>query len=73
MKKWSLRILISLIALVLLLAAAVQIILWTDLPQNWVLGAIQEKLQLRVSAQSLSTGWSGHTRLWRHCLASAGG
>lgn len=63
MKKWSLRIFISIAALVLLLAAAVQVILWTNLPQNWVLSALQEKLQLRVSAQSLTTGWSGHTQL----------
>jgi len=63
MKKWSLRILISLLALVLLLAAAVQVVLWTDLPRNWVLSAIQEKLQLRVSAQRFSTGWSGRTQL----------
>jgi hypothetical protein len=63
MKKWSLRILVSIVALLLLLAAAVQVVLWTDLPQNWVLAALQEKLQLRISAQHFSTGWSGHTQL----------
>lgn len=63
MKKWSVRILISLLALVLLLAAAVQVVLWTSLPRNWVLSALQEKLQLRISAQHFSTGWSGRTDL----------
>lgn len=63
MKKWSLRILISILSLLLLFAAAVQVILWTDLPQNWVLGALQERLQLRIAAQKFTTGWSGHTQL----------
>ena len=62
-KKWFLRITLGTIVLILLLLAAVQVVLWTSLPRNWVLAAIQEKLQLRVQAQSLDTGWSGTTTL----------
>jgi hypothetical protein len=62
-KKWSLRIVIGVIALVLLLLAAVQVVLWTSMPRQWVLSAIQQKLQLKVSAQSFSTGWGGRTSL----------
>jgi hypothetical protein len=63
MRKWSLRILAAFVILLLLLAVAVQVVLWTNLPRNWVLAALQEKLQLRVSAQTFSTGWSGRTEL----------
>src|SRR3989440_5281884 len=62
-KKWFLRILLVVLILPLLLLAAVQVVLWTDLPKNWVISALQEKLQLRVSAASFSTGWSGRTSL----------
>src|SRR3989440_1042744 len=62
-KKWFLRILLVVLILPLLLLAAVQVVLWTDLPKNWVISAIQEKLPLRVSAASFSTGWSGRTWL----------
>lgn len=63
MKKRLLRIFVGLVVLLLLLALALQIVLWTDLPRNWVLSAIQQKLQLRMDADSLSTGWSGQTEL----------
>jgi hypothetical protein len=62
-RRWILRFLLGAVALALLLLLAVQVVLWTDLPRNWVLGAIQEKLQLRVGAQQLTTGWGGHTAL----------
>ncbi|MDB5318636.1 MAG: hypothetical protein JWN40_267 [Phycisphaerales bacterium] len=62
-RKWFLRILLGVVVLVLLLLLAVQVVLWTELPKNWVLGAIQEKLQLRVGTQQLGTGWSGRTSL----------
>src|SRR5439155_511558 len=62
-KKWFLRILLVVLILPLLLLAAVQVVLWTDLPRNWVISAVQEKLQLRVSAASFSTAWSGQTSL----------
>jgi len=68
-RKWSLRILIGVVALVLLLLVAVQVVLWTDMPRNWVLGAIQQKLQLRVSAASMETGWGGKTSLSEVTLA----
>src|SRR4051812_13774435 len=62
-RRWILRVLLGAVALVLLLLLAVQVVLWTDLPRNWVLGAIQEKLQLRMGAKQFATGWSGHTAL----------
>ncbi|HEY7118357.1 MAG TPA: hypothetical protein VH475_17340, partial [Tepidisphaeraceae bacterium] len=63
MRKWSVRILVGLVALVALLLLAVQVVLWTDLPRQWVLSAIEQKLQLRVGARSFDTGWGGHTSL----------
>lgn len=63
MRKWFRRILGSIAMLLLLLAAALQVLLWTDLPKNWVLAALQEKLRLHISAQQFSTGWKGHTEL----------
>ncbi|HSI32895.1 MAG TPA: hypothetical protein VK986_04835 [Tepidisphaeraceae bacterium] len=63
MKRWILRILVGAAVLVLLFLVAVQIILWTNLPRNWVLAAIQQKLQLRIEADEFSTGWSGQTSL----------
>jgi hypothetical protein len=62
-KKWSLRILLGVVALVVLLLVAIQVVLWSPLPRQWVVSAIQQKLQLRVSADAFSTGWGGRTSL----------
>src|SRR3954462_8395775 len=61
MRRWSLRILIALAVLLLLAAIGLQVAFRTDMPRKLVLAAVQRALTLRVEAQSLSTGWSGHT------------
>src|SRR5436305_15341843 len=63
MRRWLLRILILLVGLLLLGAAAVQIVLTTDVPRNLVLAQVQRALGLRVGAEALDTGWSGRTTL----------
>ena len=52
------------IVMVVLLAVAVvavQVVLQTDLPQRWVLGAISEQLGAKVTAGSLRTSFWGKT------------
>jgi hypothetical protein len=62
-RKWFLRTLVGVVALIGLFLLAVQIVLWTALPEKLVVSTVQEKLKLRISAEGFSTGWSGHTTL----------
>jgi hypothetical protein len=62
-RRWSLRLPVLLILLLLILAVLTQIVLWTNVPRDLVLGQLQKQLGLRVSAASLTTGWLGDTRL----------
>ncbi len=61
-RRW-LRVLLAIVALLVLLVIAAQIAFLTDLPRNLVVDAVQKQLGLRLSAQSLSTGFFGHTTL----------
>ncbi|HWP39969.1 MAG TPA: hypothetical protein VNL70_03510, partial [Tepidisphaeraceae bacterium] len=61
--RWWRRILIGLLVATLLLAAAIQAILWSDLPRRLVLAQVQRELKLRVAARSFSTGWLGQSVL----------
>ena len=63
LRRWLLRLVLTLAILVALFLLAVQVVLWTDLPRKWVLSAIQQNLQLRVSAGSFNSGWRGRTSL----------
>src|SRR5690349_6331710 len=63
MRKWSLRILLALLIVIVLAIAVTQIVLWTDYPRTLVLKLVQQQLGLRVEAKSLSTGWFGSTTL----------
>src|SRR4051794_37089274 len=63
MRRWFLRILIGLLALLLTAAIGLQVVFRTDLPRTLVLKEVQSALQLRVEAKSLTTGWGGHTVL----------
>ena len=60
---WPVRLLLTLIALLLIAALVVQIILWTNVPRQIVLSRLQTEMGLRVTAESVSTGWFGHTTL----------
>lgn len=61
-RRWV-RILLAVVALIILLVIAAQIVFLTDLPRNLVVNAVQKQLGLRLSAKSLSTGFFGHTTL----------
>jgi hypothetical protein len=62
-RHWLRRILITLVLLVLILAVAIQLVLWSNLPKKLVLQQLQSQLGLRVDASSLTTGWLGNTNL----------
>jgi hypothetical protein len=61
MRKWILRIVVCAVVLALFAAAAIQVVLWTDLPRQWVLGHLSTRLGIKISAGSFSTSWSGTT------------
>jgi hypothetical protein len=63
MRKWTRRILIALLIVIVLAIAITQIVLWTDFPRTLVIRLVQQQLGLRVEAKSLSTGWFGSTTL----------
>lgn len=62
-RPWWAKLMIGVAVLLLLFIAAVQVVLWTDLPRTLVIDAVQKQLGLRASASSLSTGWFGNTTL----------
>ncbi|MFC1783230.1 hypothetical protein ACFL02_06550 [Planctomycetota bacterium] len=55
--------------IVLLLLVIIQVILWTDLPRQWVLQIISEKTGINVRAEYFSTGWKGETKIKNVSLA----
>lgn len=62
-KRWTLRLLICLVILLAIIVVGGQIIFTTDLPRDLVIHAVEKSLGLRVSAESLSTGWFGNSTL----------
>lgn len=62
-RHWWLRIFVGLVILAVIVLIAVELVLNSDLPRKLVLGQIEKQLGLRVTADSLSTGWLGHTSL----------
>ena len=62
-RHWFRRIVIGVLLLLLVLAVAVQLVLWSNLPKRLVLQQLQNQLGLRVNASSLTTGWLGNTNL----------
>jgi hypothetical protein len=64
MRRWSLRILIALAALLILVIVVTQIVLSaTNIPDRIVLAEVQKQLGLRMTAKSVNTGWFGTTVL----------
>ena len=63
MRRWSLRILIALLVLLIIAICVTQAVLWTDVPQRIVLAQVQKQLGLRMDAKSVTTGWFGRTDL----------
>jgi len=63
MRQWIRRLTIFIIALVLLSALVIQVILWTDLPRQWVLDYLSAYSGVEISVGSFSTAWRGQTTL----------
>ena len=63
MRKWTRRILVTLLIVLACALAITQVVLWTDYPRKLVLNLVQRQLGLRVEAATLSTGWFGSTTL----------
>ncbi|HEY2586656.1 MAG TPA: hypothetical protein VGI81_12905 [Tepidisphaeraceae bacterium] len=62
-RRWLARIAAVVLGLLLLIAIVIQIVLWTGLPKQIVVGQVENGLGLRMAVGSLSTGWLGHTSL----------
>lgn len=60
-RRWLLRIAVSLVVLLLLIIVGIQAILWSDLPRNLILPALQKTLGVKVEADSVRAGWWGDT------------
>jgi hypothetical protein len=63
MRKWLIRISLSLLILVIAVVAIVQAVLWSPLPKRIVTQQIEKELGLRISCDSLRTGWLGKSEL----------
>jgi hypothetical protein len=63
MRRWSIRILIGLAAVIVLIIVAVQVVLWSQLPKDIVTKQIEQELGLRISCRRLTTSWLGRTTL----------
>src|SRR5947209_6262537 len=62
-RRWTLRIFLGLVALILLIALVIQVVLWTSVPRSLVIGEVEKSMGLRMAADTVSTGWLGHTTL----------
>src|SRR3954470_15289773 len=63
MRRWLLRILIGFAALIVLVVIVVQVVLWTNIPRNLVVKQIESEMGLRISTDSLRSGWLGRSTL----------
>lgn len=61
-RRWRRR-LIGLLAVLVLLFIAVQVVLWSDYPKTLIVRELESTLGLRVSIGDMTTGWTGRTRL----------
>jgi hypothetical protein len=62
-RKWLARLAAVVLGLLLLIVIIIQIVLWTGLPKQIVVGQVENGLGLRMAVGSLSTGWLGHTAM----------
>ena len=63
MRRWSVRILVSLVLLIAVVVVVTQLVLWSSLPKKIVMSLIEKELGLRISADTLSTNWLGNSTL----------
>src|SRR5579884_945992 len=62
-RRWTMRILLSLLVLLVLVALVIQVVLWTSVPKSLVVSEVEKSMGLRMGAEGVSTGWLGHTTL----------
>lgn len=63
MRRWAIGIIVGVVVVLLLASLAMQFVLRSDLPRQWILRAASETLGLDVTAGSLSVGWIGRTSI----------
>ena len=63
MKRWTIRIGVCLLLLLVMAGVAIHVVLQTDLPRRWILRAAREQTGLDLQAESVSIRWSGRTTL----------
>jgi hypothetical protein len=63
LRRWMLRFLVAAVTLCIVVFAVVEIVLSTSIPRRIVIAQVQQVLGLRITADSVSTGWLGHTTL----------
>src|SRR3954464_11012092 len=63
LRKWTERIAIFVLGVVLVVGVVIQIILWTGVPRQIVVTQVEKGLGLRLGVESVSTGWFGRTTL----------
>ncbi|MFW6059563.1 MAG: hypothetical protein ACODAQ_05245, partial [Phycisphaeraceae bacterium] len=63
MRRWSVRILLALLALAVLLIVIVQAVLWTDLPRRIVVDQLQQQTGLSVRLDAINVSWFGNATL----------
>jgi len=63
MRRPALKITVFLAILLLGLGLASYVLLQTALPGKWILAAVNSELGLSVTAESVSVGWMGHSRV----------
>jgi hypothetical protein len=61
--RWIARILITLVVLLLIAAAGIQAVLWSDWPRREVITRLQQETGLVIEAGSMRPGWFGRTVL----------
>ena len=63
MRRWLIRISVGLAILIVLVIVTVQLVMWSPLPKRIVMQQIEKQLGLRISADTLTTGWLGKSTL----------
>jgi hypothetical protein len=61
--RWLKRCAVALATLLIVVLVTAQVILSTSIPRRIVIAQVQNALGLRISAESVATGWLGHTTL----------
>ena len=62
-RRWWLRGGVMFVLLLLIVIVVVQAVLWSNVPRDVVIKQVQQQLGLVMTADSLSSGWLGHTTL----------